>query len=372
MEYALLGRTGLRVSRLGFGGMRLPMQKDGEHVDRELAVPMLHRAFDGGVNYVDTAVGYCNQDSQRAIGEALEGWRDRIIVSTKNPYYGEDEKAWWQNLEDSLQRLRTDYIDIYNTHGVNWKRYTEAVEPRIGRWMRKAKDQGLIRHICTSFHDDAEALIRLTESGLYESVTLQYNLLDRQLEPAMEVLAKRDMGVVVMGPVAGGRLGSSNEAFADLVPGIRRIPELALRFVLANPHVTVALSGMSTLEQVEENLQIASSGRALDTEEIALVDQQLERLKRMADTYCTGCEYCLPCPQGVNIPRVFRLFNEARVYGFLEHSRRQYGYWVESPRDDSMPADACVECGVCEDRCPQHIPIRRQLKEAHRLLTDRV
>jgi len=98
MEYALLGRTGLRVSRLGFGGMRLPMQKDGEHVDRELAVPMLHRAFDGGVNYVDTAVGYCNQDSQRAIGEALEGWRDRIIVSTKNPYYGEDEKAWWQNL----------------------------------------------------------------------------------------------------------------------------------------------------------------------------------------------------------------------------------------------------------------------------------
>ncbi|MCJ7552226.1 MAG: aldo/keto reductase, partial [Anaerolineae bacterium] len=156
MIYRTLGRTGLKVSQLGFGAMRLPMTEvDGEKVvNRDLAVPMIHRAFEAGLNYIDTAVGYCNEDSQRAVGAALKGWRDKIVLSTKNHYYGDDEKQWWAHLENSLERLDVDYIDIYNHHGINWKRYEEDVEPRVSKWMLAAKDQGLIRHICTSFHDD--------------------------------------------------------------------------------------------------------------------------------------------------------------------------------------------------------------------------
>ena len=367
MQYTELGSTGLKVSRLGFGAMRLPMKDD--RVDRELAIPLLHRAFEGGLNYVDSAVGYCNQDSQRAVGDALKGWRDKIVVSTKNPYYGEDEKAWWQNLEDSLERLQVEQIDVYNTHGVNWKRFTEAVEPRVGKWLTAAKDQGLIKHICSSFHDDCAALIRIVDAGFYESITLQYNLLDRQLEDGIAHAREKGVGIVVMGPVAGGRLGTPNETFSHLVPGIERIPELALRFVLSNSNVDVALSGMSDLQQVEENLPVASGELALNAEELGLIDEQLERLKNMADTYCTGCGYCLPCPESVDIPKIFKLYNDARVYGFADHSRQRYGRWAADPKPSSLPADACVECAACEDECPQDIPIRNQLKEAHAFLT---
>ena len=366
MQYTTLGKTGLKVSRLGFGAMRLPMKE--ERVDRELAIPMLHRAFEGGLNYVDSAVGYCNQDSQRAVGDALKGWREKVVVSTKNPYYGESEKEWWQNLEDSLERLQVDYIDIYNTHGVNWKRFTESVEPRIGKWLTAARDQGLIKHIGSSFHDDGEALTKIVEAGFYESITLQYNMLDRKLEEAIAYAREKEVGIVVMGPVAGGRLGTPNEAFAHLVPGIERIPELALRFVLSNPNVTLALSGMGSMQQVEENLKVTSNDRTLDGDELLLIDAQLERLKKMADTYCTGCGYCLPCPESVDIPKIFKLYNDARVYGFEENSRKKYADWLNDPSSDSLPADACAECAACEEECPQKIPIRQQLKEAHAFL----
>ncbi len=152
MQYTNLGNTGLRVSRLGFGAMRLPMEEGGERIDRDKAIPMIHDAFESGVNYIDTAVFYCKEDSQRVVGEALKGWRDKIILSTKNHYYGENEKDWWQNLENSLERLDTDHIDIYNTHGVNANSLEQNVKPRIIKWLQRAKDQGLIKHICTSFH----------------------------------------------------------------------------------------------------------------------------------------------------------------------------------------------------------------------------
>ena len=366
MQYATLGNTGLRVSRLGFGAMRLPM--DGDRVNRDLAIPMIHRAFEGGVNYIDTAVGYCNQDSQRAVGEALKGWRDRVVVSTKNPYYGEDEKEWWTNLEDSLERLNVNCIDVYNTHGVRKQRFEEAVLPRINKWMLKAKMQGLIRHVCTSFHDTNETLRQVVDSGVYESITLQYNMLDRQLEDGIAHAREKGVGVVVMGPVGGGRLGEPSEELSRLVPGIARIPELALRFVLANPNVTVALSGMSAVAHVEENLAVASDGRTLDEEDLRIIHAQIDRLKKMADAYCTGCDYCQPCPQGVQISRVFRVYNQARVYGFHDYARRQYARWAQNPKEGEKLADACAACGDCLDKCPQKIPIPDQLKEAHEAL----
>lgn len=371
MLYRPLGRTGYQVSQLGFGAMHLPMTgaTTESPVDRELAIPMIRRAFDLGVNYIDTAVGYCNQDSQRAVGEALKGYRERIVVSTKNPDYGVDEKAWWQNLENSLERLQVEYIDIYNHHGLSWQRYTEAVEPRIGKWMAKAKDQGLIRHVCCSFHDDNAALKRIVDTGYPAVITLQYNLLDRALEDGIAYAAERGIGVVVMGPVAGGRLGAAGNAELEaIVPGIKRVPELALRFVLANPHVSLALSGMATLAQVEENAAVASNPGPLTAEEADAITAHFERLKKMAELYCSGCGYCMPCSHGVNIPIVFNLYNQARVYGLWDYAR----YWYERMQiyaeDGNHPADACLKCGECLSKCPQQIAIVQQLADAHAAL----
>ena len=362
MIHRELGRTGYRVSQLGFGAMRLPLVGEGEdaRIDREKAIPMIHRAFEGGLNYIDTAVNYCNRDSQRVVGEALKGWRDRIVVSTKNHEY-EDEKVWWQHLEDSLERLQVDYIDIYNHHGINWKRYTENVEPKVSKWMRRAKDQGLIKHICASFHDSNENLIKLIGTGYVESITLQYNILDRQLEEGIALAHERGIGIVVMGPVGGGRLGVSSPVLEGLVPGVGRVPELALRFVLSNPNVTLALSGMSTMQHVEENLATASDQISLNDSDRRAIQEHLERLKSMADLYCTGCGYCVPCPQEVNIPRIFQKYNEARVYGLWEQATAAYASLREQ-------AEACAECGECEDKCPQHIPIPEQLKQAREAL----
>ena len=374
MIYRDLGRTGYKVSQLGFGAMRLPMTEvDGEQVvDRELAIPMIHRAFEKGLNYIDSAVGYCNGDSQRVVGEAVRSWRKihpnpqyPIIVSTKNHYYGEDEKEWWQHLEDSLERTGLESINIYNHHGINWERYETAVAPRISKWMQKAKDQGMIQHICTSFHDDVDALKRLIDSGYVESITMQYNLLNRDLEQGIAYAGEKKVGVVIMGPVAGGRLAGPSEVLGNLVPGVKRVPELALRFVLSNPDVTVALSGMGTMQMVEENTMIAADAISLTVEDREMIQEHVHQLAEMANLYCTGCKYCQPCPEDVNIPYIFEMYNMGKVYGLWDIARENYAKFPEQRWQGGNQADACIECGECEEKCPQHIQIRQQLKDAH-------
>jgi hypothetical protein len=339
-------------------------------VIRELAVPMIHHAFEAGVNYIDTAIGYCNSDSQQAVGDALRGWRDKVIVSTKNHYYGEDEAVWWQNLEDSLERLGVEYIDIYNHHGVNWQSFTEAVAPRAAKWMQKAHDQKLIRHICCSFHDNNEGLRHVIDAGYARVITLQYNLLDRQLEDGIAYAREKGVGIVVMGPVGGGRLGMTSDVLSELIPGVKRVPELALRFVLSNPDVSVALSGMSTMAQVKENVALCAREATLSESDKAAIEDHLVRLRKMADLYCTGCKYCQPCEAAdVNIPAIFEFFNRGKVYGLWDSARETYATLGKEEWLKGKNADACVECGDCEDKCPQHIPIREQLKQAHEALT---
>jgi uncharacterized protein len=366
--YRPLGKTGLKVSQLGFGAMRLPMTGEGDaaRVDRDKAIPMMHKAFAAGVNYIDTATMYCNSDSQAAVGEALKGWRDKVILSTKNPYYGTDEKEWWTNLENSLKRMQVDHIDVYNHHGVNGKSFTETVLPVMGKWMRKALAQGLIKHIACSFHDGNAGLRTVIEGGYAEVITLQYNMLDRQLEDGIAYAYSKGVGIVVMGPVGGGRLGVDSEVLGSILPQQKRVPELAMRFVLSNPNVSLALSGMSTMEQVEENLAVCGDARVLSAADKATMDAHLTKLKAMADLYCTGCKYCLPCPSGVEIPNVFNHYNQARVYGMWEHAKKSYDYW-HVKRGNS--AEKCVQCGECEPKCPQKLDIRKQLAEAHAALT---
>ena len=379
MIYRTLGKTGLKVSALGFGTMRLPMAADDKSVDRERALPLFGAAFEGGINYIDSAVGYCSQDSQRVCGAALAEWfaaghpRNSIVVSTKNPHYDKADKAkWWTNLENSLERLRVEQIDVYHHHSLDWKSFTEHVQGPDGlyREMLRARDQGLIRFIGFSWHDEVEHLFKVIDSGLFDSMTCQYNLISRTNEEAFAHAHARGMGVVVMGPVAGGRLGATAGPLGESLPaGVATTPELALRFVLANPNVSVALSGMTKLQDVRENLKTASRAAALTAAERREMKDVVERMKKLADLYCTGCRYCEPCPQNIRIGDIFHHVIVHNVYGAKAAAIHGYAYMKKhSPAQGKRMADACKECGECEKKCPQKIPIIQQLKEARKLL----
>ncbi len=357
-----LGTRGPTVSRLGFGCMRLPMNADNK-VDRELAIPMLRRAFDLGVTYFDTAVGYCNEDSQPTLGEAIEPFRERVVLSTKNPMHKETQAVWWTNLENSLRRLRTDYLDCYHFHGMRWKTFTEHIDVPGGKLelMQRARDEGLVRHICCSFHDEPDALIRLMETGLFDVITLQYNLLNRQLEEAMHRSRELGVGIVVMGPVGGGRLGVDSERVRAMTGGAAASTvEAALRFVMAHSAADVLLSGMSTMEQLEQNVAIVAGASPFTQAEIAHMEEDLRQVKEKLGVPCPACGYCMPCPQGVNIPEIFRIYNELLLYGLLPAAQRQYAK-VE------QDASRCTNCGVCREKCPQQIDIPAMLEKAHAL-----
>jgi predicted aldo/keto reductase-like oxidoreductase len=361
MKYTTLGARGPRVSRLGFGCMRFPMGADGK-VNRTLAIPMLHRALERGVTYFDTAVGYCQGDSQRVVGEAFEGLRDKVVLSTKNPYHTATEADWQARLEESLRLLRTDHIDIYNFHGLTWETYDKHIRgPGKMKLMKQAKADGRIRHICCSFHDSPEALIKLAETGEFDSITLQYNLLWRDLEGGIHRCHELGVGVVIMGPVGGGRLGVDSERIRALLKGeAQSTPEAALRFVLAHPGVNVALSGMTTLAQVEENCTIVSEKAPFTPAQIAAMEEELGNVRAKTGVNCPACGYCLPCPAGVDIPEHFRIYNEYKLYGLTDAAKRAYSSLTRT-------AAACTECGACLARCPQKLSIPKLLR---RIMAD--
>jgi hypothetical protein len=373
MQYRPFGRTGINISTLGFGAMRLPGNPvDGKTVyDEELGIQIIQRAFELGVNYVDTAPYYCDGESEVIVGKALKGWRDKVYLSTKNPIEDSSGANWRERLEKSLKKLDTDHIDFYHMWGIDWETYEKSIDVPNGPLAEafRAKEEGLIRHISFSFHDVPESMIRLIDTGHFETVLCQYNLLDRANEQAIAHAHEKGLGVVVMGPVAGGRLGMPSAAIKNLLPGkINSSAEIALRFVMANQGVTCALSGMSSMAMVEENARVASNAAPLTAAELLQIENSMNENKKLADLYCTGCKYCMPCPFDVNIPLIFELMNEHRVYGLTEHAREQY---AQIGKNEWMPgknAEACTECGLCETKCPQSIEIRRQLKESHAAL----
>ena len=359
MEYTTLGKTDLRVSILGFGCMRLPMAEG--RVDRELSTPMLRRAYDLGVNFFDTAIGYCGRDSQRALGEAVEPFREEVLISTKNHLHDAEPAEWREALEDSLRFLRTDYLDIYNFHGIGWALFQEKLDPDKGgllKEMLRAHEEGLVRHVGFSFHDKPEALVKIAATGYFESVILQYNLLDQANAEAMHEVAEMGLGIIVMGPVGGGRLGIPSDKIIELTGGkVKSTVEAALRFVWAHPAVNIALSGMGDMNMLEQNAQLAEETQAFTPEEIeginALVKERLEK----SGLYCTNCGYCLEtCPAGVQIPQNLELLNMARIYGLTEPARGRY-------KRLRKQAILCVACGKCIEKCPQGIDIPARLRD---------
>ncbi len=374
MQYRKLGKTGFEASALGFGAMRLPCQDDGG-VDHDEAIQCFHRAFELGVTYVDTAYGYHGGESEVVVGKAVKGYRDKVKFATKNPYKGDSGEEWVKNLETQLERLDTDHIDFLLSHGLNWKAYSGPMSIPGGplEMMRKAKEDGKIGEMCFSSHDTPENIKKLIDTGEFATMTVQYNLLDRHNEEVIAYAASKGMGVIAMGPVAGGRLVAPSDTIKNLIPGeVGSSPELALRFVLANPNISVALSGMGNMQMVEENAATCSRTDLLSQDELDHIDKALEEVKEFSELYCTGCGYCMPCPQDVNIPHAFTLMNMHRVWHQTEYAQNTYRRW----RDQGKPpwlakhktAEACVECGKCVKECPQNIPVIEQLKEVVEVL----
>jgi predicted aldo/keto reductase-like oxidoreductase len=371
MQHRQYADTDIEISALGFGAMRLPDEDD-------FAIECMVHAFENGVNFIDTAPGYRGGEdreagsSERLVGRALQQVdRDGIYLSTKNATGVPSAEGWREGLEQSLENLQTDYIDFYQcVHGMKWETFQEKFEPLALEEAEKARDEGLIRHFSFSSHDSPENILKLLETGLFESCIIQYNLLDRRNEPVINYAREHDISVLVMGPVGGGRLGMRSEKMESIVPGVQSTPELALRFVLSNPGVTSALSGMNTIDMIDENIATASIEEPLSDEELAAIEQTLEENKRLSELYCTGCDYCMPCPQDVGISRIFSAMNMHRVWGLTEPAKERYARLGPDSRSGLLQADACVECGSCEAQCPQDIPIIEQLKESHEALSE--
>jgi len=365
MQYRIYGKTKARVSLLGFGAMRLPMNKKGK-VDLDKSTEMMRFAYEHGVNIFDSHPNYCSKQSETAIGIAMEGIpRDTYFIQTKNhlwkPLRGRE--SYRSRLERSLKALKTDYIDFYLAHSLTWEDFRKAGK-RFFREMNRARDEGLIRHIGMSTHDNEENVIRLLDTGLFECMLCQYNLLDLSNHRPIAHAYSNGIGVSVMGPVGGGRLAFPS-LLAAAVPGrVRDEVAAALRFVFSNRYVSTAFSGMSELKQVRENIHTASTVKPLSAKELARIRKLSREKKALADLYCTGCGYCTPCPKGVAIPEIFQYMNWKRLYGLNRPAREAYARLVKAGKG----ADRCVECGQCEKRCPQNIPIIRQLKESHKAL----
>ena len=366
MDYRIAGKSGVRLSALGFGCMRLPM-RDEKTVDRDLAIPLLVRGYKRGINYFDTGKWYCAQDSERTLGEALRHMdRSRVLVSTKYAFEKPTAADLREKFETSLKLLGLEYVDYYHLWGIGWEFFRSKLSIPGGPLQEflKLKDEGLVRHLAFSFHSEPQDIPKLVDTGYFESMLCQYNLLDRKCEAGISYAASKGLGVMVMGPVGGGRLASRSEVIDRMAPGgaAPDTPALALRFVLANPSVTVALSGMSTLEQVEQNAATVSRDEPLAAGELACIRSAAEENQKFMDLYC------MPCPQEVNIPHIFAAMNLRTVWGLPGPAAKLYAEIGTNPWVKGKRADACTECGQCEEKCPQKIPIIEQVRQSRAAL----
>ena len=374
MQYRKFGNTGVNISALGFGCMRLKEYQDENgnwQVDQAHTNEMLMKAYELGVNYFDTAFYYCHSNSEIAIGKALAPIRDKVYISTKCPLeLVKSAEDYEKVLDQSLAKLGTDYVDFYHFWGINQKAFDEKIVP-LGL-MDKAlelKAKGKIRHISFSFHDTPEALKHIIDKGYaMESVLLQYNLIDRVNEEMIQYAAAKGLGVVVMGPVGGGRLAAPTELSQRLGSGNLNTYELALRFVLGNPGVCCALSGMQSVEMVEKNAAVASLEVPMTEEQWRSIGESMENLKKFSELYCTGCNYCQPCPQGIEIPKIFLAYTYHNVYGMKELARKTWENYVNNEKKPGCTSKDCVDCGLCEEKCPQHLKIRELLKKVEPIL----
>lgn len=374
MQFRKYGNTGKEVSLLGFGCMRFPKKND--KIDQDETIRIVHRAIELGVNHFDTARGY--GDSELVLGKALQGKRDSVLITTKNPNKSSSGDEWQKVLETSLETMQCGYFDFYLSHYLSWEDFQKKLSVKDGPIERamKLKEQKLISHFGFSSHDTPENMIRLIDTGYFECITLQYNFMDLNNEKVIKHATAKGLGVTVMGPLAGGRIAGIKTLAREINIGkdLHEV-ELGLRFVFSNKDVSNAISGMNTMEQVEQNVAIASNKETMNKSDKKALLTLLEKYKKIADLYCTGCNYCMPCPSGVNIQYIFYLDILYNVYGCKSYAASSYQNILKNYNKaildwSGKPAACCVECGQCETKCPQKIKIIEQLKKSHATLSE--
>lgn len=352
-------------SALGFGCMRLPT-KEGK-IDEEKAIAMIRHAIDSGVRYIDTAYPYHGGESEMVVGKALrDGYRERVILTTKLPVWAVKEyDDMMRILDEQLEKLQTDHVDFYLLHAMNNERFEFMSKLDYKKFYSEALSQGKIRYPGFSFHDNAETFLRILNDYDWKMCQVQMNILDDENQATLEGIraaGRKGTGVVIMEPLRGGVLANpptNVKAVYDAFGEERSAVEWAFRYLYTMPEVVTILSGMSTPEQLDDNLRIFDRATR---DELTADEQKLYRDVKAAymsriKTRCTGCAYCQPCPMGVKIPNLFRGYDEALLF---DHSFEQ-GY--QRLADEKADASLCVKCRKCERACPQHLPITDYLQE---------
>jgi predicted aldo/keto reductase-like oxidoreductase len=378
MQYVKFGKKGLEVSRFAMGCMRLPLTAPGgappgsTTVDEAEAIRMIRHAADNGVNYFDTAYGYHNGTSEVILGKALQnGYREKVKVATKLPGTKYDEAA--SCFEEQISKLQIDHLDVYLLHGLNKNRWPRVKELKLLSLLDKLKAEGRITCAGFSFHDGPDIFREIIDAYDWDMCQIQFNYVDENFQAGIEGLkyaASKGISVVVMEPLKGGVLAQNvpdnvRETF-DSAPFKRTPAEWGLRWVADIPEVTVVLSGVSSMEQLKENIEIFSSPLegTMTEEEAKLIRQVKAIYDSRIKIGCTACGYCMPCPSGVNIPNIFKFYNAVAIGGKIEQARKSYARQTQNKAD----ATFCTECGQCEEACPQNLEIIEGLKQAHALL----
>jgi predicted aldo/keto reductase-like oxidoreductase len=373
MLYRKMNTAKEKLSILGFGCMRLPVTADG-HIDEEQSTDMIRYAIDNGVNYIDTAYPYLNGESEPFVGRALAGgYRKKVNLATKLPSwlikFREDMDKY---LDEQLSRLKTDHIDFYLVHGLNSMFWENLSTLRVTEFLDDAIADGRIRYAGFSFHDNLPLFKEIIDSYEWTFTQIQYNFMDEQYQAGtkgLEYAAKKGLGIIVMEPIRGGLLSRDLKGISEIWQTAEKHhepAEWALRWVWNHPEVTVVLSGMSSPEQVRQNMTLAETGLpdSLTKKELGLFGKVKKELKKRIIIPCTGCRYCVPCPHGVSIPECFEMFNRGHIYEDDADARQLYTMFLGG-FFDGIPhyASCCQKCGECEEKCPQNLPIRENLKK---------
>ena len=337
---------------------------------------MLRHAIDHGVNYVDTAWPYHGGNSEIVVGRALqEGYREKVALATKLPIWAlESAEDMDRILDRQLEKLQTDHIDFYLLHALNKKNWKTAQDLSVIDWAERARADGRIRHLGFSFHDGYEVFKEIVDAhDRWDFCQIQYNYMNEHTQAGtrgLEYAASKGLAVVIMEPLLGGKLANPPQAVQELwdaLPTDRSPVDWALQWLWDKPQASVVLSGMSTMEQVRQNVQSAdrSAVGQLTQDEFAVIDQVRQKYEALTPIDCTDCRYCLPCTVGLNIPNLFRMLNEGVLYDQLEQARERYSKMPEDQR-----ASACIQCRECEERCPQGIEISEKMTLVHEVLGE--
>lgn len=376
MQYRNFTKDNLKVSALGFGCMRFPtINNDSSAIDEKKAIEMIRFAIDSGINYIDTAYNYHQGNSEILVGKALkDGYRSKTYLATKLPVWlAKSNDDFKDLLCKQLKKLDTDYIDFYLLHSLNNSSWNRIKDLDVLKFLDEAKASGKIKYAGFSFHDQLDVFKKIIDSYDWDFCQIQLNYLDKNYQAGEEGLRyakSKGISVVIMEPIKGGKLSNPPEEIMSIwnKSPIERTPsEWALKWVLDHEEVSLLLSGMNTLKQVKENLKTVSNSlpNSLTQYDHELIEEAICIYEDKILVGCTGCEYCIPCPQNVQIPDIFELYNNISVFNAKTSSITSY----KDLKNNKLDASQCIECGLCETKCPQHLPIRTTLKDAHKMLS---